>query len=82
MKDYYNNKAWNWEKLALAGALLVIGSPQLDKIVENIKNQCLKKINLLVLIKEVNEMREKLTNTQETQENILSLTKNLLARSS
>ena len=38
-------------------------SPQFGKIVEDIKNQCLKKINLLVLIKEVNEMREKLTNT-------------------
>ena len=62
LQDYYNNKAWNWEKLALAGAQLIVGSHQLRKFVDNMKNQCLKKINLLVLIKEINEMREKLTN--------------------
>ena len=61
MQGYYTNKAWNWEKLALAGAQLIVGSRQLFKVVDNIKNQCLKKINLLVLIKEINEMREKLT---------------------
>ena len=61
MKDYYINKAWNWEKLALAGAKLIIGSNNLNTAVDEIKDQCLKQINLSIMIKEVNKMREKLT---------------------
>ena len=60
MKDYYNDKAWNWEKLAFAGAQLIAGSSNLSKIIDEIKNQCLVKIDLSMLIKEVNKMREKL----------------------
>ena len=60
MKDYYNEKAWNWEKLAFAGSQLITGSSNLSKIIDEIKNQCLVKIDLSMLIKEVNKMREKL----------------------
>ena len=60
LHDYYKNKAWNWEKLALTGANLIIGSSFLNKKINEIKNQCLTKINLLVLMQEINEMREKL----------------------
>jgi glutamine synthetase adenylyltransferase len=72
LNDYYNNKAWNWEKLALTGAHLIVGSNKLDKIIEDIKNECLTKINFSILTKEVNEMREKLT-LNKTPINFLDL---------
>lgn len=61
LQNYYDDKAWNWEKLALTGAKLIVGSNNLCKIIEEIKNKCLTKINFSILTKEVNEMREKLT---------------------
>jgi len=72
LSNYYKNKAWNWEKLALSGAKLIIGSSYQNKKLELIKNQCLKNIYFPNLIKDINKMRNKLINNN-TPINVLDI---------